>query len=201
MTNADPDANVLGALALVITDRTTAAIAGASGLSASAAAAVSALHQFLDRPTLDHLRRVLGLTPSGAVRLVDRLAEAGLVSRGPGPDGRSRAVLLTGRGREAAERIAAARAALLNDLVAGLSPAERETLHALLGRLMSASVRAKEGGGWICRMCDLSGCGRPDGRCPAANAAAEKYGPVPGAPPAAGPPHGVPPASETRSTG
>jgi DNA-binding MarR family transcriptional regulator len=81
VTAIDREANLLGALALVITDQTSAAIAAAAGQSGSATAALSALHHFLDRPTLDRLRQVLGPTPSGAVRLVDRLADAGLVTR------------------------------------------------------------------------------------------------------------------------
>ena len=88
--NSPAAGNVLGALSQVITDQSLAAIAGATGQSPTAAAALSALAEFLDRPTVDQLRKVLGLTPSGAVRLVDRLAGAGLVSRGPGTDGRSR---------------------------------------------------------------------------------------------------------------
>ncbi|MFB9237407.1 MarR family winged helix-turn-helix transcriptional regulator [Plantactinospora siamensis] len=174
--------NVLGALALVLTDRTAAAAAEASDQSASAAAALSALHRFLDGPTLDQLRRVLGLTPSGAVRLVDRLAAAGLVTRGAGGDGRSRSVALTAAGRDAAERIGAARAEVLNEALDGFSAADRDHLGALLGRVMANVVRAKDGGAWICRLCDLAACGRPTGDCPAANAAAAKYGPPPRTP-------------------
>jgi len=183
MTSSDGTANVLGALALALNDRATAAAAAASGQSASAAAALSALLHFLDRPTLDQLRKVLGLTPSGAVRLVDRLTDAGLVTRGPGGDGRSRSVQLTERGRATAQRVAKARMDVLDDTLAGLSPAERSTLHGLLDRAMARVVQAKDGGAWICRLCDLEACGRPEGRCPAANAAALKYGLVPpGAP-------------------
>ena len=64
-----------------------------------AAAALSALLHFLDRRTVDLLRQVLGLTSSGTVRLVDRMAESGYVRRGPGPDGRSTSISLTGAGR------------------------------------------------------------------------------------------------------
>lgn len=173
----DGPANLLGALALAITDRSSAAIAEAAGQSVSAAAALSALHHFLDQPTIDRLRLVLGLTPSGAVRLVDRLAEAGLVTRGPGRDGRSRSVILTPAGRAAAERVSAARAAALDGVLAGLSRSERETLHQLAGRMMAAIVHTKEGGAWICRLCDVEACGRAAGRCPTANAAAGRYGP------------------------
>jgi DNA-binding MarR family transcriptional regulator len=176
VTAAGPEANVLGAVSLVVTDLTAKAVATASGQSASAAAALSALDQFLDRASLDQLRKVLGLTHSGAVRLVDRLAAEGLVERGPGGDGRSRSVVLTEAGRRAAKRIGQARASLLGAALADLSPAERQDLHALLSRVMGAIVRTKDGGAWICRLCDLDACGRPTGHCPAARAAAAKYG-------------------------
>ena len=73
----DAQANVLGALALVVADQITAAAAQAAGQSLSGATALSALAHFLDRPSLDRLHSVLGLTPSGAVRLVDRLEADG----------------------------------------------------------------------------------------------------------------------------
>ena len=82
MTALDRQANLLGALALVITDQSAQAVAAAAGQSVSAAAALSALHHFLDRPTLDQLHKVLGLTPSGAVRLVDRFPDDPRASRG-----------------------------------------------------------------------------------------------------------------------
>lgn len=176
MTALDREANLLGALALAVTDQTSGMIAAAAGQSVSAAAALSALHHILNRPTLDQLRKVLGLTPSGAVRLVDRLADAGLVVRGPGGDGRSRSVALTTEGQAAAERVSATRAAVLTDALQELSPSERKVLHALMGRLMASIVRTKDGGPWICRLCDLDACGRASGNCPTANAAAAKYG-------------------------
>ncbi len=175
MSALEREANLLGALAAAITDRASAAVAAAAGQSLSAAAALSALHHFLDRPTLDQLRKVLGLTPSGAVRLVDRLEDAGLVTRGPGDDGRSRSVALTEEGREVAIRISAARAAVLSDVLDELSTSERDKLHSLMGRLMASIVSGKDGGAWICRLCDLDACGRASGQCPAANAAAAKY--------------------------
>jgi DNA-binding MarR family transcriptional regulator len=175
VSNLDRDANLLGALALVITDQTAQAVGAAAGQSDSAAAALSALHHFLDRPTLDQLRKVLGLTPSGAVRLVDRLADAGLVVRGAGGDGRSRSVVLTEQGQRVAERIGAARATVLSGALDELSADERRSLHALMSRVMSNLVKSKDGGAWICRLCDLDACGRSAGQCPTANAAAAKH--------------------------
>ena len=176
MTALDRQANLLGALALVITDQSAQAVAAAAGQSVSAAAALSALHHFLDRPTLDQLHKVLGLTPSGAVRLVDRLAGAGLVTRGTGDDGRSRSVVLTDTGKRAAQQVTMARAALLSSVLDELSAAARETLHSLMSRIMASVVGSKEGGAWICRLCDLDACGRASGHCPTASAAAAKYG-------------------------
>jgi hypothetical protein len=115
------------------------------------------------------------LTHSGAVRLVDRLAADGLVTRGAGGDGRSRSVALTAAGVRAAEEIAAARAEVLGAALDGLSVEERATLGALLGRVMANVVQVKDGGAWICRLCDLAACERAAGRCPAATAAAAKY--------------------------
>lgn len=175
MSPLERDANVLGALSLVVADLTSVAITAACGQSPSGAAALSALHQFLDHPTLDQLRRVLGLTPSGAVRLVDRLVEAGLVTRGPGPDGRSRSLALTPGGRRAAKRIATARAGVLQSALQRLSASQRRSLAPLLDALVESVVADKDGGAWICRLCDLDACERAAGHCPAANAAAARF--------------------------
>jgi DNA-binding MarR family transcriptional regulator len=171
-----PEANLLGALALVVADRMAASAATEAGEPGAAAAALSALHHFLDQPTVDELRRVLGLTHSGAVRLVNRLEEQGLVVRGPGADGRSRAVTLTPAGRQAAARVGEARSAVLEGPLRELTAEQRGELRDLLGRVLAGVVRDKDGGAWICRLCDLQACGRADGRCPTANAAAVKYG-------------------------
>ena len=175
-------ANVLGALALVVSDETGRAVRAAAGVDSNSvtdAAALSALAQFLDGATVDRVHAVLGVTPSGAVRLVDRLAAAGLVTRGPGSDGRSRAIRLTDAGRDRARAVGAARSTYLDGLLADLSPDEVDDLHRLLGVVMARVVAAKDGGAWTCRLCDLVACGREDGRCPAANAARARYGEQP----------------------
>jgi DNA-binding MarR family transcriptional regulator len=168
--------NVLGALSLVLADRTTRAVA--ADQSQTAAAALCALAQFLDGCTVDRLRRVLGMTSSGTVRLIDRLEAAGQVRRGPGGDARSTSLTLTAAGRRAARRVGAARAVVLEDALAVLSPAERETLERLAGQVLDGIVREKlsepEPTPWICRLCDLGACGRDEGACPAANAARDE---------------------------
>ena len=71
------DGNVLGALSLAVADQMSDAVAAAADQSLTAAAALSALEHFADGCSVDRLRRILGLTSSGTVRLVDRLVGRG----------------------------------------------------------------------------------------------------------------------------
>ncbi|MGH9245047.1 MAG: MarR family winged helix-turn-helix transcriptional regulator [Acidimicrobiales bacterium] len=173
----DRPGNVLGALALVVTDRMSDAVTGACGHSATAATALSALHHFLDRPSIDLLRQVLGLTSSGTVRLVDTLEAAGYVRRRPGPDARSTLVSLTSAGRRAAQRVSAARSRVLDDALGRLSPAERQTLDELTAKVVAGLIRGPGAVKWMCRLCDTGACGRERGECPVANAVVETFGP------------------------
>src|SRR4249919_3651913 len=94
------DANVLGALALNVGARVQDVAERTAALGASAPAALVALDGQLTGEPIDALRRVLGLTHSGTVRLVDRLAAAGLVERRAATrDGRAVALGLTPAGR------------------------------------------------------------------------------------------------------
>jgi DNA-binding MarR family transcriptional regulator len=166
---------MLGALSLVVADQASDAVAEAAGRSESAAAALSALLHFLDCPSVDLLRQVLGLTSSGTVRLLDRLGESGYVERGPGVDGRSVSVSLTEEGRRAAQRVSKARADVLQGALAALSPAERATFEQLSGKVLVGMMRGPGAGRWICRLCDVSVCRGADGGCPLGNAARERY--------------------------
>ncbi len=171
----DRAANLFGALCQVIADQMSDAVAQAAGRSESAAAALSALGNFLDRPSVGLLRQVLGLTSSGTVRLVDRLAESGYVERGAGGDGRSTAVTLTESGRLAAQRVGDARAAVLTGALAALSPAERETFEQLAGMVLIGMMRGPGAARWICRLCDIGTCRGAPGGCPVGNTARERY--------------------------
>jgi DNA-binding MarR family transcriptional regulator len=172
----DRPANVFGALALVVADQIADATAEAAGRADSAPAALAALLHFLDRPTVDLLRQVLGLTSSGTVRLLDRLAEAGYVEREPGADGRSTAIVLTDAGRCAAEQVCRARAEILDRVTAALSPPERAELDKLIGKMLIGMMRGPGAVRWICRLCDTGICRGSPGGCPVGNAARDRYG-------------------------
>ena len=168
-------ANLLGALSLVIADRMADAMADAGGRPESAAAALCALLHFLDLPTVDLLRQVLGLTSSGTVRLVDRMTESGYAERGPGSDGRSTSVALTEAGLAAAQRVAAARAEVLEGALAGLSRDDRDALRRILGMTLVGLMRGPGAVRWMCRLCDTGACRGAEGGCPVGNAARERY--------------------------
>jgi DNA-binding MarR family transcriptional regulator len=80
---------------------------------------------------------VLGLAKSSLTGLVDRTERNGLVKREPDPaDTRAVRVALTGPGRALAERFYAATCHRIEELPAGLDPAERDTMARLLGRVV-----------------------------------------------------------------
>jgi DNA-binding MarR family transcriptional regulator len=155
-------ANLLGALALAAAERLDAS---------SDTAAVVSLVTTLDGASQDTLGRVLGLTQTGAVRLVDRLVRAGLVERAAGPDARTRAIRATEAGRRHADRTLRARGDALGSLLAPLDAAERKHLTALLEKLLGSITHGRDDAWHICRLCDPVACGHDDGRCPVTQAA------------------------------
>ncbi len=171
----DGPANVFGALALMVADQMADVTTAAAGRSDSAPAALAALYHFLDRPSVDLLRQVLGLTSSGAVRLLDRLAESGLIERGRGTDARSTVVSLTEAGRAAAVEVCSERAAVLDRALAALSPRERDEFTALAGKMLVGLMRGPGAVRWMCRLCDTGICRGTPGGCPVGNAARERY--------------------------
>jgi DNA-binding MarR family transcriptional regulator len=165
------DANLLGALSLAVADRLEAATRAAAAHGGSAPAALAALDTFLEGSSIDTMRKPLGLTHSAAVRLVDRLTAAGLVSRGAGEDGRSVAIFLTPEGRRAAAQVQGGRMRALEDVLAPLDPAEREQLTRIEEKLLAGLTSGRADAGRICRLCDAVACGHEEGRCPVTRAA------------------------------
>jgi MarR family transcriptional repressor of emrRAB len=159
MTHAH-EVNALGALALEVARRVQEAGEAASPHGASVRAALTALHGLTGGQSIDALRRVIGLTHSGAVRLVDRLAAAGLAERRVGADGRAVALQLTPEGRRAARRVLARREAAIETVLASLSARERADLARLHERLLAALTDGRQERRRVCRLCDVDACGR-----------------------------------------
>ena len=167
---------MLGTLSLAVTGRVEDAVAACSPYGPSAPAALSALEGYLGGEPIDALARVLRLTHSGAVRLVDRLADAGLVERRRGGDGRSVAITLTPAGRSAAAEIRAARERALADALSVLAADEREMLTALSEKLLAGLTSDRASARRICRLCDAEACGHERGTCPVTRAASARAG-------------------------
>lgn len=173
---ADRLTNVVGALTLAVTDAVRHAAETASGHTDAGPAALTILLPAPHGRSIDELRRAVGLTSSGGVRLVDRLVGDGLVERRAGTDARTVLVSLTRRGRRVARATLTARAEAVERILVPLAAGERATLEALVETVLSAHVvdklQARTTGGWVCRLCDQAACGRDRGACPAATAAA-----------------------------
>lgn len=155
-------ANTLGALALTLADRVTTATTTAAEHGASMPAALVTL-RFESGLSIEQLRCALGLTHSGGVRLVDRLAADGLVERRPGA-GRRVTLVLTDAGRRAAQRAIDARRGALEPLLDALSASEAAQLQVLVAKLLEALVSGEDEARRTCRLCDGDAC--PDERCP-----------------------------------
>lgn len=166
--------NLLAALSLNVAEEAMAALESVSGLTGSANAALLALEEFLDESHIGRLADALGLTHSGAVRLVSQLEAQGLAVRLVGTDRRRVQVRLTPLGRRRARAARAARDAVVRQITSGLQERDATTLEGLLAKLVEGRVAARlkarrDGttGAWWCRTCNFASCGRPEGRCPA----------------------------------
>jgi MarR family transcriptional repressor of emrRAB len=163
------EANVVAAWLLAAGEAVGHATAEAAGGSGELASALVTVVLFPGE-RVDALRQVLGLSPSGVVRGVDRLVAAGLVER-RGGSGDAREVLIhpTRRGVRVAERILAARARVVDELLRGLTGRERAELVRLFEKLLTALASDREAARRICRLCDHPACERS--RCPVSDGA------------------------------
>jgi MarR family transcriptional regulator, negative regulator of the multidrug operon emrRAB len=178
-------ANLLGTLSTGVTDAINESTAAAADLDGVAPAALVALLDFVPSGSVQALSQVVGLTHSGAVRIVDRLVAEGLVNREASSDARTRSITLTASGMKVALRVRRARDRVVGQAIEQLTDNERATLTKLCERLIADITRHRlerrragdtPAGGALCRMCDFGACGREKGNCPAAEAAGQFSG-------------------------
>lgn len=175
--------NLLASLTLNLGQDCEEALERASGLRGVAAQGLLALQEFLDGTHVGRLASALGLTHSGAVRMVAQLESAGLAERHAGADRRRMNVHLTAEGRRVARQARAARDEIITTAAAGLTSEEGKLFETLTGKVIGTHVdarlarrRAENGGAWWCRTCDFAACGCQDGRCPAQAASVQAAG-------------------------
>ena len=143
-------ANLLGAFSVAAMDRQTDAAGGSRRVTD--AAALTTLRQRPHRATAS-LARTLGRSHSATVRIVDRLATAGLVERRADHDGRVQALTLTEAGVATADRFAAERLNTLGELAGRLNEAEGTELARLLEKILGAETRTQGEAHFDCRLC------------------------------------------------
>lgn len=154
--------NAVAAVSLLIADRVAVSGSAAAGVSQRewAALVLVATHPGC---SLTWLFQRLGLTQSGAVRLVDRLVEEELLDRAPRSGGREVALTVTADGRDRLDRGAAARSAAVDTVTEHLTPGQQTTLAELADTMLRAGSRQRREADIACRWCDWSRC-EPD--CP-----------------------------------
>jgi len=151
--------NLLGATALSLTDLMEADAERILGLGGQAAGALVLL-ALRPRMNIKRLGERLRLTHPGAVRLAERLEQAGWVARESGEDRRTVRLSLTREGEAQVERLREARAARLASLTAPLSAAERAALEPILTTLLKRLTVDLVSAYANCRLCDTPLCER-----------------------------------------
>jgi len=157
--------NLLGAVAVAVADEIRDEADRAAGHSAAGPAALTAL-LIHEGASVDKLARVLGLSHSGTVRLVDRLESDGLVRRLPASDARAVSLELSPLGRRRAKGVTNSRAAVADEFLAALDGDERRELKRLLEKLVVTGMEDWPGVQHRCRLCDLDACHADGEACP-----------------------------------
>lgn len=150
-------ANLLGAVGLAIADRieeTAQDILNHAGETPAALVVIG----YGFGPSNDQLRRVLGLSHPGSVRLVDRLVADNLVERRKARDKRAIALYLTAEGADLREELLTGRLAAIKSLLNPLTESEQEALAALLHKMLSSMDATDLERCTLCRLCDNRVC-------------------------------------------
>lgn len=151
------DENVVGAFALSLSDALLKATQLKSPKSISAAGLTLIGH--VPDITIYELSFGLGLSHPGTVRLVDRMAADGLVTRKRSTtDGRAITLSLTDAGKTVEERILLSRREVLHDALSSLSSTELETFSTISAKLIAEMLTDEETALKICRLCDIDQC-------------------------------------------
>ena len=153
----DRTANLLGAVGLAVADRIEAMARDILNHAGETPAALVVIGYGFG-PSNDQLRRVLGLSHPGSVRLVDRLVADNLVERRGGRDKRAIALYLTKRGADLRNRLLQGRLAAIRPLLISLTDSEQNVLAALLCKMLSSMGTTDPERCTLCRMCDDRVC-------------------------------------------
>lgn len=153
----DNTTNLLGALALGVTDRIKTGIKDIYDRSGESAAAVIIIG-YVSGVSVEILRQALSLSHPGTVRLVDRLNSDGLVERRKASDGRAVALHLTPQGIKMRRALMDNRLDVLESSMKNLSAEERVVFSHLISKVLSSLPETEMDKHRICRLCDTKVC-------------------------------------------
>lgn len=154
--------NLLGALAVGLADRISAATEEALGENGTTVSALVTVAQY-PGASIEQLRHTLGLSHSATVRAVDRLAARGLVDRRPGRRGPAVALVPTAAGEQLAARVLDVRHRVVQEAMGDALP---DDLRGAVTAMLAGLTVDPLAGDRVCRLCDLGSC--PQDRCPVA---------------------------------
>src|SRR5689334_2219644 len=148
--------NVVAAWVMAAVDRFATAMLS-TGLDQRELSALTLIGEH-DGCSVEWLRGRVGLSQSGTVRLVDRLASRKLVRRGPST-GRGVPLHVASQGRAALERWWQARDAAVADLLTGLPQSRQQVVIDSLAIVLLAGTRRRIEADATCRTCSWAACG------------------------------------------
>ena len=157
ISSMDRTTNLLGALALAITDRLKAEMESVLDRSGESAAAIMIIG-YAPGLSVEGLRQVLDLSHPGTVRLIDRLEEDGVVERRKAEDGRAVALHVTRKGGKVRKHLMDRRLNTLEQALDGLTGDERLLLGDLLAKVLTNLPETEMDKHRICRLCAVRVC-------------------------------------------
>jgi MarR family transcriptional regulator, negative regulator of the multidrug operon emrRAB len=157
-------ANLLGALALTLSDQLQNVMQSELELAGIPAAALVVINA--ERGiTIEVLAKALKLSQSNMVRAVQLLEAKELIRKSQQKDRRKFSLLATTKGKRKVKAMLGRRATVLESALSKLTVTETSTLESLLAALLKGAVKVPTEKFSMCRLCDEDACG-PDCECP-----------------------------------
>lgn len=155
----DQATNLLGAMALAISEKITDEMYEEVRRSGESAAAVIFLG-YAPGLSVEVLRQILHLSHPGTVRLIDRLEGDGVVERYTTQDARAVALHLTPEGQELRNRLMRRRLITLESSLGGLTQDERTIFSVLMGKVLANLPKTELDKHHMCRLCCVKTCSK-----------------------------------------
>ncbi|MBE0369927.1 MULTISPECIES: MarR family winged helix-turn-helix transcriptional regulator [Pseudoalteromonas] len=150
--------NLLGAFATTVTATIDEHVNTVGCRSANAATALVTIYNHPD-DSIDVLRKILNLTHSGAVRLINGLESEALIERRRSEmDGRSVVIRLTDEGVQRAKQILTARANATQSIMQSITVEQQQLLLPILEQALRTVTHDVSDARKICRLCNEGVC-------------------------------------------